>query len=254
MRKTAKSVLAQHLKALVTPTSITRLHQVYYVIDGGYLLHNVTWPLNCSYGDVIENYVRHAINNYGRDCTVCFDGYTDVSKSTKVAEQNRRADHSVSADVIFDGNTPVVNSQHSALANRNNKTLIIDKVMERLKAEGVSCSQSVADADYLIVNTTILKAGSMQSPVVLVGNDTDLLVMLIHGSKTKNVYMQYARDYVYNVHSIVQNLNSSVYRHILIAHAISGCDSLSTLWCRQEKVNGCVRKGRMGNFRCLSKM
>ena len=88
--------------------------------------------------------------------------------------------------------------------------------MARLKGESVSCSQSVVDADYLTANTTILKAGSMQSPVVLVVNDTDLLVMfmLIHGSKTKNVYMQYAGDYIYNVHSIVQNLNSPIATYV----------------------------------------
>ena len=186
--------------------------------------------MNFLYGDVSENYVKYVINTYGRDCIVCFDGYTDVSKSTKVAEQNRRGDHNVSADVIFDGKTPVVNSQQSILANRNNKARIINKMMEGLEVEGVRCCQSVADADYLIASTTILKAGSMQFPVVLVGNDTDLLVMLIHGSKTKNVYMQFGKDSAYNVHSIVQNLKSSVSRHILIAHAISGCDTVSALY------------------------
>ena len=94
----------------------------------------------------------------------------------------------------------------------------------------------------------------MQFPVVLVGNDTDLLVMLIHGSKTKNVYMQFGKDSAYNVHSIVQNLKSSVSRHILIAHAISGCDTVSALYgVGGKKGNSRVGKRGMGNIRCFSK-
>ena len=74
---------------------------------------------------------------------------------------------------------------------------------------------SVADVDYLIANTTIEHANIMQHPVILVGNDTDLLVMLIHCSHTDNVYMQYGRDFVYNIHSIKQVMNPSVSEHIL---------------------------------------
>lgn len=247
MRKTAKSVLAQQLKTLVAPISASTLQHPYYVIDGGYLLHSVTWPLNCSYGDVCANYVSYVINNYGTDCTVCFDGYTNVSMSTKVAEQNRRGDPNASADVIFDETTSVTNSRQSILANRNNKARIISKVMEGLRAECVRCCQSVADADYLIANTTIVQADNMQRPVVLVGNDTDLLVMLINGSRTDNVYMQYARDSVYSVHSITQTMNPSVHQHILIAHAISGCDTVSALYgVGKKKPMAVLERGEWG--------
>ena len=242
LRKTTKSVLAQQLKQHVAPCHARTLEQPYYVIDGGYLLHTVPWPLDSSYGDVCANYVNCVVNNYGVDCTVCFDGYTNISMSTKVAKQNRRGHPIVSADVIFDDTTPVTSSKQSILENRNNKACIIDKVIEGLRAEGITCCQSVAD--YLIANTTIEHANIMQRPVILVRNDIDLLVMLIHGSHTDNVYMQYGRDFVYNIHSIKQVMNPSVSEHILVAHAISGCDTVSPLYGVGKKKALAVLEGR----------
>ena len=50
-------------------------------------------------------------------------------------------------------------------------------VMEGLTSVGVTCCQSQADTDYLISQTVLTNAENMESDVVLVGNDTDLLVM-----------------------------------------------------------------------------
>ena len=90
MRKNAKSALAKYLKAPVEPVSSISLEKSYYVVDGGHLLQSVIWPVECTYADVCHSYVKYVLQNYGRSCTICFDGYTDLSMSTKVAEQNRR--------------------------------------------------------------------------------------------------------------------------------------------------------------------
>ena len=44
------------------------------VVDGGALLHQVSWNKHCSYTEVIDQYCNYLHNNYGL-CIVVFDGY-----------------------------------------------------------------------------------------------------------------------------------------------------------------------------------
>ena len=43
-----------------------------YVLDGGFLLHHVPWPKNCTYGDILENYRGYILNKYGENVIVVF--------------------------------------------------------------------------------------------------------------------------------------------------------------------------------------
>ena len=122
------------------PVSGNSLENSYYVVDGGHILQRVTSPVERTY-DVCDTYVKHVLQNYGRNCTICFDGHTDLSMSTKVAEQNCCSVKNTSADIVFDPNTPVTNNQHSVLANRTNKSQITEQLKERLISEGVACCQ-----------------------------------------------------------------------------------------------------------------
>ena len=146
-------------------------------MDGGHLLHIVAWPVNCTYGEVIVNYLNFVIANYGTQCTVCFDGYSNPSSSTKESEQNRRSDN-ISPAVVFDDSTPVINSQRCILANRSNKARLICKIIGSLTLKCVSFCQSRDDADYLISSIVLAHAEHMTCPVVLVAKYTVLLVML----------------------------------------------------------------------------
>lgn len=74
--------------------------------------------------------------------------------------------------------------------------------MDELTTLGVTCLQSQADADFLISDTAVEHAVSTDRPVILVGKDTDLLVMLLDRAK-RNLYMQYARDAVYSIYDIM---------------------------------------------------
>ena len=44
------------------------------VVDGGALLHQVSWNKNCSYSEVIDQYCDYLQNNYGL-FIVIFDSY-----------------------------------------------------------------------------------------------------------------------------------------------------------------------------------
>ena len=73
----------------------------------------------------------------------------------------------------------------------------------------------------------------MDRPVILVGNDTDLLVMLVDKAiPTMNIFMQFS-SYPLTIYSIIdiQNaLHEVAKKHILFAHAVTGCDTVSALY------------------------
>ena len=70
IRKNTKGLLAKHLKAPVVPVSGNSLENPYYVVDGGHILQSVTWPVESTYDDVCDTYVKHVLHNYGRYCTI----------------------------------------------------------------------------------------------------------------------------------------------------------------------------------------
>ena len=131
MRKNTKSAFANVLKAHVDPLSIDNLQNLLHVIDGGHMLYSVTWPSVCTYQDVIDNYVAYVLNNYGPETRVCFDGYSNLPMSTKVADQCRRTtDQNVSLDILFELDMLVTSSQHIFLGNRQNKSRFSTTLMK----------------------------------------------------------------------------------------------------------------------------
>ena len=57
-----------------------------FVLDGGALLHHVTWK-GSTFKDVVQDYISYVNSEYGL-CTVVFSGYS--SRSTKDHEHRRR--------------------------------------------------------------------------------------------------------------------------------------------------------------------
>ena len=120
-----------------------------------------------------------------------FDGYREAM-SHKVTEQQRRATENTSPDIILELDMTVYTPQNRFLANRRNNARFIRHVMTKLENVGVVCSQSPADADHMSSNTALTAAKLLDKPVVLVGNYTDLLVMLIDKQVFfMDIYMQF---------------------------------------------------------------
>ena len=70
------------------------------------------------------------------------------------------------------------------LTNRENKQMFIGLLRKHLESEGCQTRQAQADADLLIVQTAISAAERTTETAFLVGDDTDLLVLLCHSPKT----------------------------------------------------------------------
>ena len=49
---------------------------VQYVLDGGVLLHRVSWPQQVTYQEVCRLYCQYVPWRYGNQATVVFDGYS----------------------------------------------------------------------------------------------------------------------------------------------------------------------------------
>ena len=68
------------------------------------------------------------------------------------------------------------------LNNRKNKDAFIKLLVQGMSENSITSAQSKHDADHLITFTGLTVAKDSKSPVVVVGNDTDLLVILVDQS------------------------------------------------------------------------
>ena len=140
-------------------------------------------------------------------------------------------------DIIFTRNTSLSKyRQKEFLNNRRNKTEFISLLQTKFHIAGIACSQSQGDADYLTASTALAIADNADIPVVLVGTDTDLLILLVAiASIDQNIYMQFNSEQLYKIKNMQAKLATSVKSHILIAHAITGCDTVSALYSMGKK-------------------
>ena len=102
-----------------------------------------------------------------------FDGYSKVG--LKTAEHARRY-KSQALDVIIYENSAVTATQELFLANSVNKSLLIEFLCTKFNEGGMKTSVADGDADVLIVSTAIKAAEEKKSKIVLVGEDTDLIM------------------------------------------------------------------------------
>lgn len=243
LRKGNKAAVAKILEA-EAECKETVPAQSFFVIDGGHLLHKVVWPTECTFGHLYEIYFKYIIKHYGFNAVVVFDGYN--SPSTKDHEHLRRS-KSVTPNIKFSFSTPVTTKQTDFLTNNNNKKLFIDQLKLYLQEKEIVALQARNDADILIVDTAISQSKNKDSTVV-VGDDTDLLVLLVGKQFLhKNMYMlkpgnSRVPDKVFDI-NLIQKKLGPIRETLLILHALSGCDTTSYPY----------RKGKKTIFNCLRK-
>ena len=226
MRKNTKSDLAHLLKEGVVCVS-EHLEDAHYVLDGRYLLQTVVWPTEGTYDDVCNEYIAYINNHYGQ--------HGDPS-STKNYERDRRVNGNMAPDIIFTRDTSLSRyRQKEFLNNRRNKTEIISLLQTKCHIAGIVCSQSQGDAHHLTASTALAIADNADIPVVLVGTDSGLPVLLANASIDQNSYMQFNSEQLYKIKDMQAKLATSVKSHILIAHAITGCDTVPALYSMGKK-------------------
>ena len=191
LREADKPVLASAIKEKLDFNSIIQEDgETNYVIDGGMLLQWLPWQAGCSYKQICNMYVEFLKSRYGK-VTVVFDGYED-GPTIKDNAHLRRTGGYIGMDVQFTETMILQGKKKSFLANSSNKQRFIFLLSEKLEASGMKTLHAKCDADLLIINTTVRYASTGKTN--LVGNDTDLLVLLC--------YYTYMNSYpVYNFHT-----------------------------------------------------
>jgi len=234
MRKSNKAELSKVFEKKVSPLSQLPSERLTFVIDGGFLLHRVLWDIPSTYSDICKMYVAHVVNKYSTHArpTVVFDGYGNIP-NTKDAEHARRISRGRSLDIIIDEAMACSSKPSEFLANEKNKVQLIALLSKKLNDEGINVRQAKADADVLIVTTAIdLSKEHSDFRVVIVGEDTDLLVLIVAlVPNTQDILLlkpfsgkQVARVYS---SSALQVALGPLTDNILFAHAVSGCDTTS---------------------------
>ena len=237
MRKTEKAVLYRVIESYAASEQ-TYPKDSMCVVDGGYLLRRVVWPQHGTYSDVYSAYVSYVQRHYGTTSYVIFDGYGDVC-STKTVEHNRRAKRVESAEILFTDDMPITIRQDRFLTNGRNNTRLIEGLKVQLEQAGIRVTNAEADADTMIVRTAIEL--SHDKDVVVVGTDSDLLILLTQLSQPDNCICFFkpgsgtTPNKVFDIRRVQRRLPEGFSHNLFFLHAMTGCDTTSALYRQGKK-------------------
>ena len=233
MRKANKSDLCTAFEKRVACRDTLPIQVTTYVVDGGHLLHRVLWQCPATFSSLYVQYVSYINRHYGMTVTIVFDGYSDTIPNTKDHEHNRRAQKGGCADIVVADDVGVKCTQSEFLSNAHNKSQFIAALSKVLLQRGITVLQAPADADVLIVKTAVILADELgSSKVAIVGEDTDLLVLLISlAQQNCEIFLlkpgkRSGKDKVYSSSDLQSNLDK-LCPYILFLHAVTGCDTTS---------------------------
>jgi len=237
MRKPDKPNLFRNCLAGMTPAALP--HDVFYVIDGGCLLHKVRWLKGQTVGQLLNQYSAFIQRRFRGQACVVFDGYTG-EPSIKDHEHARRtaAVSRVAPNVQMEPHSTVMFEQESVLANDGNKQQLISMLAHHLKAHNIEAKVSAGDADVDIAATALELAQHDRKPVAVYAEDTDILALLVHHRQPHmNVFMEYDRKTASQPHGRCIDINalqsclgSDICQNILVLHAFGGCDTTSAIY------------------------
>ncbi|GBM48840.1 hypothetical protein AVEN_21622-1 [Araneus ventricosus] len=137
----------------------------------------------------------------------------------------------MSSEVMFDETMIPTVSQEKFLANPKNKDRLISILKNKFYSLNMTYKKADEDADCLIVNSVLALAPTHMS-VVVIGEDIDLLVILIGICTFGNVYFlklgkRRIAEKIFSPHT---SLEKTIADNILFVHAMSGCDTTSALF------------------------
>ena len=232
LHEAQKSTLADTLWTAANLDAASIPDNVRYVLDGGALLHRIPWSRGASYESILEIYSKYVATNYGK-AVVVFDGYREFTTKDMTHKRCLKGKKGVSITFSLDMNLTV--TKEAFLCDPKNKQRFIDFLGTKLTNQGCQVFYDQADADLLIVQKTIESASSMDT--VLIGDDTDLLVLLLHHLPQQNKDVFFASDRkkntkgrVWNIKEVKTKLGTFVCKHMPFLHAFLGCDTTSRLF------------------------
>ena len=161
-----------------------------------------------------------------------FDGY-EVRPSIKDCAHQRRSRKLNVKKVNIPEATIFSGKKDDFLSNGANKQTLIQLIMKRMKQKGCNVIQAEGDVDVEIAKAAISMFAFR--PTSLIGDDTDLIVLLLfHTDVSKCTALYFRSDKVksnvYNIKVMKQVLGEAVCNDLLFLHAFTGCDSVSRVF------------------------
>ena len=216
------------------------------VLDGGSLLHKVTWCKGDTFINIFNSYINCVTKKYGYGAVVVFDGYPEVP-TTKDRTHMRRKAKKFGRSVNISPHLKLNMTKSSFLAAFKNKQLFIEMLAKFMNDEGSETAlQAESDADLMVVRTAVKLL--LQQNIIVIREDTDLLVLLIYHAEPErySIYLKSERKRtdkkapkVWDIAETKNVLGTDLCNNILTIHAILGCDTTSRdpqYWER----NGCT--------------
>ena len=164
---------------------------------------------------------------------VVFDGYQGSTIKDMTHKRRRKGKHGMT--VTFEKNMNLTVTKEVFLSNTENKQRFIIMLGEQLSKSDCMVFHDTGDADCLIVKKAMVSAA--ENKVVLVGDDTDLLVLLLHQQYEGKHDVFFAPEpkknskaRIWDVKDVKERLGSFICKHILFIHAMLGCDSTSRVF------------------------
>ena len=163
-----------------------------------------------------------------------FDGYE--STNTKDMTHQRRSKGKAGATVTVASNMTTTMKKDQFLANRKNKQQFIFMLSRELEKKNCKTYHASGDADLLIVQKAVHSATT--SNTVLVGDDTDLIVLLCYHAKLESHDLFFRPEpkkntkklRIWNIKATKEKLGQDICSNILFIHAFLGCDTTSRLY------------------------
>ena len=127
-------------------------------------------------------------------------------------------------------------SKAKFLANKTNKQQFIKMLGDQLEMKNCKVHHAPGDADLLIVQKSVESA--IMSTTILVGDDTDLLILLCYHSSLHSHRVFFRpepkkstkKPCVWNIQVVKEQLGPEICTHMLFLHVILGCDTTSHLY------------------------
>jgi len=137
MRPANKAALANEMKSSGNPgiEYIKIGSQKHYVIDGGLLLHWLSWTENSPYGDIINQYLSFVQTRF-TTATVVFDGY-EGGPSTKDNAHLRRTKGIIGPDVDLTVTGRLHGKKANYLSNERSKPKFIHALAAKMEKSNI---------------------------------------------------------------------------------------------------------------------
>jgi hypothetical protein len=160
----------------------------YYVLDGGSLIHRVPWKRGNIYGEIAQSYADFTIRHYGLNATVVFDGYGEGP--TIKDNTHQRRGQNIHPIVNFTAETKFDGKKDEFLSRDINKQRLINLISTEIEQKGCTVINTAGDADVDIVRSAV--DASLLYSTTLIGEDTDLLVLLLYYAQEngKGIYFK----------------------------------------------------------------